>query len=56
MVSLVTVLIIELYWLFATNIMEVSGVAVVFMPLLVIAVAIFLYYYSKGAAAKGWLS
>ncbi|GER59284.1 hypothetical protein [Patiriisocius marinus] len=56
MISLLTVLIIEIYWLLATNIMEVSGNSVVIMPLLVIAVAIFLYFYSKGAAGKGWLN
>lgn len=55
MISLITVLIIEIYWLLATNIMEVAGVTAAIMPLLVIAVSIFLYFYSKGAAAKEWL-
>lgn len=55
-ISLITVLIIELYWLLATDIMDVSGAVSIVMPLLVIAVAIFLYFYSKGAKQKGWLS
>lgn len=54
--SLLTVLILELYWLLGTSILEVSGPIAAIMPLLVISVAIFLYFYSKGAARNGWLS
>jgi hypothetical protein len=55
MISLLTVLIVEFYWLLATNIIEVSGASVVAMPLLVIAISIFLYFYSKGAARNAWI-
>lgn len=55
-ISLLTVLVIEFYWLFATDIMEVSGLVAAVMPLIVIAISIFMYFYSKGAAQKGWLN
>ena len=55
-ISLLTVLFIEVYWLLGTDIMQVAGYSAAIMPLLVIAVAIFLYFYSKGAAKNGWLS
>ncbi|WP_290627345.1 hypothetical protein [Altibacter sp.] len=55
LISLVAVLVQMLYWLLATAAMDVYGTGAVVMPLLVIIVAIFLYYYSKGAAQKGWL-
>ncbi|WP_100803814.1 hypothetical protein [Ulvibacter sp. MAR_2010_11] len=54
-VSLIAILIQMGYWLFATDSMVVYGNEAVIMPLLVITVAIFLYYYSKGASQKGWL-
>ena len=55
-ISLLTVLVIEFYWLFATDIMEVSVLVAAVMPLIVIAISIFMYFYSKGAAQKGWLN
>jgi hypothetical protein len=54
-ISLLAVLVQMGYWLFATNVMEVEGMKSVIMPLLVIIVSIFLYFYSKGASQKGWL-
>lgn len=54
-ISLIAVLIQMGYWLFGTDVMEVVGMSAVAMPLLVIIVAIFLYFYSKGAAQKGWI-
>jgi len=53
--SLIALLIQMGYWLLGTSIMEIEGVAAAIMPVIVIAVGIFLYYYSKGAAQKGWL-
>jgi hypothetical protein len=54
--SLITVLIQMGYSWFATTAAEVYGpVQGYVMPLIVIVIAIFLYYYSKGAAQKGWL-
>lgn len=54
-ISLLAVLVQMGYWLFATEVMDVVGMVSVVMPLIVIIVAIFLYFYSKGAAQKGWL-
>jgi CHASE2 domain-containing sensor protein len=53
--SMLAVLVQMCYWLFATEVMEVEGFTAVIMPMLVIIVAIFLYFYNKGAAQKGWL-
>lgn len=55
-VSLISVLIAEIYWLLGTNIIQISGFSAVVMPLFVIIIAIFLFYYSKGAARNGWIS
>jgi len=54
-ISLLAVLVQMGYWLFATEVMDVMGLVSVVMPLIVIIVAIFLYFYSKGASQKGWL-
>jgi hypothetical protein len=54
--SLLAVLIQMIYLWLATDAIEVFGmVNGIVMPLLVIVIAIFLYFYSKGAAQKGWL-
>jgi len=55
-ISLISVLIYMGYWIFATEATEVYGGEAVLMPLIVIVIAIFLYFYSKGAAKNGWLS
>lgn len=53
--SLLAVLIAQGYWIFATDVMDVMGAQAIVMPLIVTAVCIFLYFYSKGAKQKGWL-
>lgn len=54
-IALITALFIELYWLLATDITKVSISLAVVMPMIVIGVAVFLYFYSKVASKKGWL-
>jgi len=54
--SLVCVLIQMIYTWFTTTTIEVFGkVDGIVMPIIVIIIAIFLYYYSKGAKQRGWL-
>lgn len=53
-ISLVAVLVAQGYWIFGTDVIEVIGTSSVIMPLVVIAISIFLYFYSKGAAKNGW--
>ena len=54
--SLLTVLVQMIYMWLATDSIEVFGkVNGIVMPLIVIVIAIFLYFYNKGAAQKGWL-
>jgi len=55
-ISLLFVLIQMISVWITTDSIEIFGVAKgVVMPMLVIVIAIFLYYYSKGAGQKGWL-
>ena len=55
-ISLLMVLIQNIYGWLGTNAAEVYGsVQGYVMPLIVIIISIFLYFYSKGATQKGWL-
>ena len=54
-VALITLLFIEFYWLFFFEIKKTSIIFSLIIPLVVIAIAIFLYFYSKGAVKRGWL-
>ena len=56
LISLITVLIVQGYWLLGTNTIELLGMQAVIMPIIVIIICIFLYFYSKGATQKGWLA
>ncbi|MCZ6595718.1 MAG: hypothetical protein O6943_12515 [Bacteroidetes bacterium] len=54
--SLLAVLVRVIYVWLATDAIEVFGnVHGILWPLIMIIVAIFLYFYSKGATQKGWL-
>ena len=54
-ISLISLLFIELYWLFVFDIKKTSIVFYAIVPIVVIAIATFLYFYSKIAIKKGWL-
>jgi hypothetical protein len=56
LLSLIAVLILQLYWMFGMDIVDKMGPQSLIMPLIVIALAIFEYFYSKGAARNGWLT
>ncbi len=53
-ISLLAVLVAQGYWILGTDVMEVMGITSVIMPLIVIVISIFLYFYNKGAAKNGW--
>lgn len=56
-VSLLFVLVQMISVWITTDSIEIFGIVKgVVMPMLVIVIAIFLYYYSKGASQKGWLN
>lgn len=56
-ISLLGILINMSYGMFFTNSAEVNGPFLAYgMSLIVITIGIILYFYSKGAAQKGWLS
>ena len=55
-VSLIAILIQMLYSIFFTKSLDVYGLTALIMPVLVIAIAIFLVWYTKNAEAKGWIS
>lgn len=54
-ISLLAILIQMGYWIFGMDSVGVMGPQSLIMPLIVIAIAIFEYFYSKGAARNGWL-
>lgn len=54
-ISLLAVLVAQGYWILGTDVIEVIGVSSVIMPLIVIVISIFLYFYNKGTAKNGWL-
>lgn len=57
LLSLIAVLIQNIYVWTATNAAEVYGTVQGYvMPMIVIIICIFLYLYSKSAAKKGWLN
>jgi hypothetical protein len=55
LVSLVAILIQMGYWFFGTEAIDVYGSGVYLMPILVIVIGVFLYFYSKSAVQKGLL-
>ncbi|MCK5208512.1 MAG: hypothetical protein KAQ79_10840 [Cyclobacteriaceae bacterium] len=55
-ISLAAVLIQMLYYLTMTKAVEVYGLESFIMPLIVIAIAVFLVWYSKNTKAKGWFN
>ena len=54
-ISLLGILVQQTYYFFVSNIMEEAGAADMVMPLMIVAIGIFLVYYSKGAAKSGLL-
>lgn len=54
-VSIAALFFTELYWVFAIDVDNISIILSYVVPILVIGVAIFLYFYSKRAGKKGWL-
>lgn len=54
-ISLLAILIQMGYWIFGMDSVGVMGPQSLIMPLIVIAIAIFEYFYSKGAAGNGWI-
>jgi hypothetical protein len=54
-ISLIAILVLQGYWIFAIDIVKIAGAQALIMPIIVIAIAIFEYYYSKGAARNGWI-
>ena len=55
LVSLVTVLVIQGFWMLGTQAIELLGTEAIIMPMLVIVTSIFLYFYCKGARQNNWL-
>ena len=55
-ISLLAVLVAQGYWILGTDAMDVIGTSSVIMPLIVIVISIFLYFYNKGATENRWLN
>ena len=57
MISLIAIVLQMGYSIFFTDASEILGAAQAYViPILVIGIGVFLWYYSKSANAKGWLS
>jgi len=56
LVSWISVIVQMGYFILASGILKIKGPTAVIMPILVIMIAAFLYFYAKGSKAKGWLS
>jgi len=56
LVSLVTVFVVQGYWMLGTQAIALLGTEAIIMPMLVIVTSIFLYFYCKGARQNNWLS
>lgn len=55
LVSLVTVFVVQGYWILGTQAIALLGTEAIIMPMLVIVTSIFLYFYCKGARQNNWL-
>ena len=56
LISLLGVIVQSAHNIFMTNSMEVLGMGAMIMQLVILAIAGFLYYYSRNCSAKGWLT
>lgn len=56
LLSLIGIIVQMFYNLFISKALEVYGPGAVIMPIMVLALGLFLYFYSKKAIQKGWLS
>lgn len=54
-VAAIALVFVELYWLFFISIRKTSMTLSIIIPLLVLIIAGFLYFYSRYANRKGWL-
>jgi len=56
LISLIAVVVQMIYNVFVSKAMEVYGPGFIIMPIMILVISIFLYFYSKKATAKGWIS
>ena len=56
LVSLVTVFVVQGFWMLGTQAIALLGTEAIIMPMLVIVTSIFLYFYCEGARQNNWLS
>ena len=55
-ISLIAIVIQMGFSFFMTNAVEVNGIISIIMPIIVIAIAIFLLWYARHSKAKGWIA
>lgn len=56
LVSLLSVFVVQGFWILATKAIELLAMEAIVMPMIVIVTSIFLYFYSKGARENNWLA
>jgi hypothetical protein len=54
-VAMITLILVEIYWLFFFSIRKTSALLSIVIPTLIISIAVFLFFYSRHANKRGWL-
>ena len=56
LISLIGIVVQMIYNVFISKAMEVYGPGFIIMPIMILIIGVFIYFYSKKATAKGWIS
>jgi hypothetical protein len=56
LISLIGIVIQVSYNLFGTKLMEIASSSELMLPIMIVLIALFLWYYAKKSASRGWLS
>ena len=56
LISLIAIIVQMIHNVFLSDSIEVLGAIAIIMPIMILVLGVFLYFYSKNATAKGWIS
>lgn len=56
LISLIGIVVQMIHNVFLSDSVEVLGAIAIIMPIMILVLGVFLYFYSKNATAKGWIS
>ncbi len=55
LISLIGIIVQEIYTVFLSGALETQGISAIALPVVILLVGIYLYYFSGKAATKGWI-